>query len=276
MASERKALIVESKDLVVRDACTPNPCLVQNADGMPIAQQFDIETDSERYPQLTLPLLGYHQFINATTAVAAIECLKQRGYIVPKDSVYAGFKNVQWHGRIQHIKSSPIVVLDGAHSPASMEALCCTLRQSYRYNRVTFIVGLMRDKNLTAVGRVISQIADSVITTQVPNNPRVTPAEEIQRAWQRMCDKITACSTPEKAIAKALSEALPTDLICVTGSLYLVGQALEIFKSNFFSERLHWNSSFLAKDRKPVMKWRAPLRKGPSMLNPISSNRKEN
>ena len=192
-----------------------------------------METDSERYPQLTLPLLGHHQFINATTAVAAIECLKQRGYIIPKDSVYAGFQNVQWHGRIQRIKSSPIVVLDGAHSPASMEALCDTLRQSYRYSRVTFIVSLMRDKNLTAIGSVISQTADFVITTQVLNNPRVTPAEEIQRAWKSMCDKITACSTPEKAIAKALSDASPTDLICVTGSLYLVGQALEIFKSNF-------------------------------------------
>ena len=233
VASERNAPIVDSKDWVVRDSCISNPRLVRNADGMPIAQLFDIDTDSERFPQLTLPLLGYHQFINAMTAVAAIECLKQRGYIVPKDSVYAGFKNVQWHGRIQRIQSSPIVVLDGAHSPASMEALCGTLRQSYRYGRVTFIVSLMRDKNLTAIGSVISQTADFVITTEVLNNPRVTPAEEIQRAWKSMCDKITACSTPEQAIAKALSDASPKDLICVTGSLYLVGQALEIFKSNF-------------------------------------------
>ena len=233
VARERTVPIVDSKDFVVRDSCTSNPRLVRNADGMPVAQQFDMETDSERYPQLTLPLLGHHQFINATTAVAALECLKQRGYIVPKDSVYAGFKNVQWHGRIQRIQSSPIVVLDGAHSPASMEALCCTLRQSYRYSRVTFIVSLMRDKNLTAIGSVISQTADFVITTQVPNNPRVIPAEEIQRAWKSMRDKVATCSTPEAAITKALSDASPTDLICITGSLYLVGQALEIFKSNF-------------------------------------------
>ena len=236
VARERTVPIVDSKDFVVRDSCTSNPRLVRNADGMPVAQQLDMETDSARYPKLTMPLLGHHQFINATTAVAAIECLKQRGYIVPKTSVYAGFKNVQWHGRIQRIQSSPIVVVDGAHSPASMEALCDTLRQSYRYSRVTFIVSLMRDKNLTAIGSVISQIADFVIATQVPNNPRVTPAEEIQRAWKSMCDKITACSTPEEAITQALSGASPTDLICVTGSLYLVGQALEIFKSNFLAK----------------------------------------
>ena len=233
VASERKAPIVEPKDLVGRDCCASSSRLVRNADGLPVAQEFDVETDSESYPQLTMPLLGHHQFINATTAVTAIECLKQKGYIVPKASVYAGFKNVQWQGRIQRIRSSPIVVLDGAHSPASMEALCRTLRQSFRYDRVTFIVSLMRDKNLTAIGNIVSQTADFVIATQVLNNPRVMSAEEILDAWENTCEKISACSTPEKAITRALSGASPTDLICITGSLYLVGQALEIFKSNF-------------------------------------------
>ncbi len=233
VASERNAPIVEPKNLVGRDCCASSSRLVRNADGLPVAQEFDVETDSESYPQLTMPLLGHHQFINATTAVTAIECLKQKGYIVPKASVYAGFKNVQWHGRIQRIRSSPIVVLDGAHSPASMEVLCSTLRQSFRYDRVTFIVSLMRDKNLTAIGNIVSQTADFVIATQVLNNPRVMSAEEILDAWENTCEKISACSTPEKAITRALSGASPTDLICITGSLYLVGQALEIFKSNF-------------------------------------------
>jgi dihydrofolate synthase/folylpolyglutamate synthase len=233
VASERNAPIVEPKDLVGRDCCASSSRLVRNADGLPVAQEFDVETDSESYPQLTMPLLGHHQFINATTAVTAIECLKQKGYRVPKTSVYAGFKNVQWQGRIQRIRSSPIVVLDGAHSPASMEALCSTLRQSFRYDRVTFIVSLMRDKNLTAIGNIVSQTADFVIATQVLNNPRVMSAEEILDAWENTCEKISACSTPEKAITRALSGASPTDLICITGSLYLVGQALEIFKSNF-------------------------------------------
>ena len=227
VASERKAPIVEIKE----NSCTSVPCLIQNVDGTPVAQQFDVETDSERYPQLTIPLLGHHQFINATTAIAAIECLKQNGYVVPKASVYAGFKNVQWHGRIQQIMSSPVVVLDGAHSPVSMEALCSTIRQSFRYVRVTFIVSLMKDKNLTAIGEIVSEIADSVIATQVFDNPRVMPAEEIREAWSGVCRKVAACPNPEKAIAQALSDALPTDLICITGSLYLVGHALEQFSA---------------------------------------------
>ena len=163
-----------------------------------------METDSESYPQVTMPLLGHHQFINATTAVAAIECLKQKGYRVPKVSVYAGFKNVQWHGRIQRIRSSPIVVLDGAHSPASMEVLCRTLCQSFRYSQVTFIVSLMKDKNLTAIGNVISQTADVVIATQVLNNPRVMPAEALKNAWENTCGNITACPTPGRSNHKGV------------------------------------------------------------------------
>ena len=234
VAKERKASIVAAKTHNVEpDHRVLTSQLVQNADGIPIAQQFDVETDSESYSQLTIPLLGHHQVVNATTAIAAIECLKQEGYAIPKNSVYAGFKNVQWHGRIQRIMSSPLVVLDGAHSPVSMEALCLTLRESFRYTQAIFIISLMKDKSLKAIGDIISKTADTVIATQVSENPRVMTAEAIQDAWSGTCEKITRCPNPEKAIARALASASPTDLICITGSLYLVGQGLKIFKSNF-------------------------------------------
>ena len=233
VANERKASIVAAKTHDVgRDHRVSTSQLVQNADGIPIAQQFDVETDFESYPQLTMPLLGHHQFVNATTAIAAIACLKQKGYTIPKNSIYAGFKNVQWHGRIQRIMSSPLVVVDGAHSPVSMEALCLTLRESFRYTQAIFIVSLMKDKNLNAIGDIISKTADAVIATQVSENPRVMTAEAIQDAWFGTCEKIAICPNPEKAITRALASASPTDLICITGSLYLVGQALEFLNEN--------------------------------------------
>ena len=138
VAAERNATLVEIKDFVQRDARPSVSRTLYNTDGLPVAQHFDVETNSDSYPQLTMPLLGHHQFVNATTALAGLECLKQQGYIIPKPSIYAGFKNVQWNGRIQQIMSSPIVVLDGAHSPVSMEALCMTLRESFRYTRLVF------------------------------------------------------------------------------------------------------------------------------------------
>ena len=234
VAKERNAPIVEVKNFIRSDSSPSAPRIVYNTEGLPIAQHFDVATDSERYPELTVPLLGHHQCVNATTALAGLECLKQQGCVIPKASVYAGFKNVQWDGRIQRIQSSPIVVLDGAHSPVSMEVLCRTLRESFRYTQMIFVVSLMKDKNLTAIGDIVSKTADTVIATQVPDNPRVMPAEAIQNAWTGTCRKIAACPEPEKAIAKALSDASPTDLICITGSLYLVGQALKYFCSRDF------------------------------------------
>ena len=105
-----------------------------------------------------------------------------------------------------------------------------TLRQSFRYDQMIFVVSLMKDKNLKTIGRIISKTADTVIATQVADNPRVMPAKTIQKAWSGICDKITGCPNPEKAITRALAFASPTDLICITGSLYLVGQALELLK----------------------------------------------
>lgn len=231
VATERNAPIVEVENFLQGDSGSSAPRIIYNTDGLPIAQHFDVKTNSDSYPQLTTPLLGHHQFVNATTALAGLECLKQQGYMIPKASVYAGFKNIRWNGRIERIRSSPIVVLDGAHSPVSMEALCRTLRESFRYTRVIFVVSLMRDKNLTTIGNIVSKTADSVIATQITDNPRVMPAETIQNAWTGTCPKITACPNPEKAIAKAMSDASPTDLICITGSLYLVGRALEWFSA---------------------------------------------
>lgn len=225
VAKERNAPIVEVKNIVEKNCDN----LVLNSDGVPIAQQFDVETHTEKYPQLSLPLLGHHQYINGTTAIATIECLKQKGYEITKDNVYEGFKNVTWHGRIQLIKSSPLVVLDGAHSPVSMNALCRAIRDNFRYTQVVFIVSTMKDKDLIAIGKIISKIADSVIVTQVPNNPRVMSAKTIHDTWSRLFQEIKTYKTPKEAITMGLSSASPTDLICVTGSLYLVGEALRYF-----------------------------------------------
>lgn len=205
------------------------PCLIRDDANVPMAQRFDVETDSGRYPNVTLPLLGYHQAVNAATAIGAIECLEQAGYTLPKTCIYDGLRKAVWPGRLQRILSAPLVVLDGAHSPVSMEALCRTLRESFCYDRAIFIVSLMKDKNLMEIGNIIAGTADRVIATRVADNPRVMAGEEIRDAWADICEQITVCSTPEKAIDQALSEASKTDLICVTGSLYLVGQVLNIF-----------------------------------------------
>ncbi len=233
VADARNASIVQAKDFEKRDTEQSVSTLVRNSEGTPIGQRFNVETHTEHYDQLTLPLLGQHQHGNAMTAIAAIECLKQTGFIISKESVYAGFKNVQWDGRIQRVMSSPTVILDGAHSPISFSALRRAICESYRYTEAAFIVSIMKDKDLVEIGNITSQIADSIIITEVTGNPRVIPAEIIKNAWSGIFNKITTYPTPEEAISTALSRANPTDLICVTGSLYLVGEALTFFNRDY-------------------------------------------
>ncbi len=191
-------------------------------------QTLDLTTPSTYYPDLFLPLLGEHQAINTATAIACIERIRQEGYKVPRISIYNGLKEVHWAGRMQVVGQSPVILLDGAHSPTSAEALCTAIREVFCYRRLILVVGLMRDKDLQAIGQVLCPSADEIITTQAFDNPRVTPAEEIARAWSEIGANFHVCPNVHEAIPLARSIATASDLICIAGSIYIVGEAMKV------------------------------------------------
>ena len=191
-------------------------------------QTFDLTTQSAFYPDLFLPLLGEHQAFNAATAVASIERIRKEGYTVPRTSIYDGLREVRWPGRMQVVGRSPVILLDGAHSPTSAEALCKAIREIFRYRRLILVVGLMRDKDLQAIGQVLCPFAAEIITTQAFDNPRVTPAEEIAQAWLETGANFHVCPSVREAIPLAQSIATPSDLICIAGSIYIVGEAMKV------------------------------------------------
>ena len=191
-------------------------------------QTLDLTTQSACYPDLFLSLLGEHQAINAATAVGCIERIRQEGYNVPRTSIYGGLKEVRWAGRLQVVGRSPVILLDGAHSPTSVEALCKAICEVFHYRRLILVVGLMRDKNLQAIGEVLCPFADEIITTQAFDNPRVTPAEEIAQAWLETGATFHVCPSVREAIPLAQSIATTSDLICVAGSIYIVGEAMKV------------------------------------------------
>ena len=191
-------------------------------------QTLDLTTQSASYPDLFLSLLGEHQAINAATAVGCIERIRQEGYNVPRTSIYGGLKEVRWAGRMQVVGRSPVILLDGAHSPTSAEALCKAIREVFHYRRLILVVGLMRDKDLQAIGEVLCPFADEIITTQAFDNPRVTPAEEIAQAWSETGASFQVCPNVREAIPLAQSIATTSDLICIAGSIYIVGEAMKV------------------------------------------------
>ena len=195
-------------------------------------QTFDLTTSSAFYPDLFLPLLGEHQAINAATAIACIEHIRKEGYKVPRTSTYGGLKEVRWAGRMQIVGQSPVILLDGAHSPTSAEALCKAIREVFCYRRLILVVGLMRDKDLQAIGQVLCPFAAEIITTQAFDNPRVTPAEEIAQAWSETGENFHVCPNVREAISLAQLIATPSDLICIAGSIYIVGEAMKVLGIN--------------------------------------------
>ena len=190
-------------------------------------QTFDVCTSKESYPDLFLPLLGVHQAINATTAIACIDRVQAFGYEISAASVYGGLKEVRLPGRLQLVGRAPFILLDGAHSPASVEALRDTINEVFRYEKLILIAGFMKDKDLRGIGEIVCPMAATVIATEMRDNPRAVRADEIVGTWLDMGSDLRMSPSVGDAIASAKSLASPHDLICITGSMILVGEATQ-------------------------------------------------
>jgi dihydrofolate synthase/folylpolyglutamate synthase len=174
-------------------------------------------------PQVALALAGAHQRQNAGLAVAAARLLGP----VSDAAIAEGLQRVCWPGRFEVLAGEPRVVLDGAHNGASAEALAATLREHAPGRRVQLVVGINRDKDARAVLRPLLPLADQVWATETLDNPRALPAADLARLCRRLgAAAVHAVSDPTRALDEARASTEPhTGLVCVTGSLLLVGQA---------------------------------------------------
>jgi dihydrofolate synthase/folylpolyglutamate synthase len=166
--------------------------------------------------KLAVPLAGAHQRQNAALAVAAAQLMTT----VDDDAIDAGLKRLRWSGRFEVINGT--IVLDGAHNGASAEALAQTLTTYANGRPINLVVGINRDKDARAVLRPLLKQATRVWATQAANNPRALPAADLAVECQRLGASVQAES--ELAVALTSAKAMP-GVVCVTGSLMLVGQA---------------------------------------------------
>lgn len=178
---------------------------------------------------LFVPLLGEHQAVNAATAVEAIEMLRNAGYMLSVEQVASGLRQVRWPGRMQIIARDPTVLLDCAHTPASADALRKAILETFDYRKLIAIVSLLKDKDIYGFGTELCKIADHVICTKVLNNPRVAEPEQIKQEWKSLTKQFDVVLNVSEALEIARKVANKDDLICITGSCYLVGEVLSDF-----------------------------------------------
>jgi len=165
-------------------------------------------------------LHGDHQRQNAALAIAAARMLAQ-----PEEAeIRTGLQRLRWPGRFEVIDGDPLVVLDGAHNDGSAEVLARTLADFAARRPIHLVLGINRDKDARAILRPLLPLASSVCATQVTDNLRALPAEELAES----CRRLGAAAHTADSVADALGQATARaggGVVCLTGSLALVGQA---------------------------------------------------
>jgi len=184
--------------------------------------------------ELTIPLLGAYQLENAATAVAALEVLVEKGYRVSSASMARGLARVNWPGRLQILNRHPLVVADGAHNPYSAGKLREALQQYFKFDRPILIIGTSADKDIAGIVAELVPLFDRVIVTR-SIHPRAMATAPLVAEFARHGIKAEPTDDISIALRLALSLAKETDLICVTGSLFVVAGAIEQAKTLGFS-----------------------------------------
>jgi dihydrofolate synthase/folylpolyglutamate synthase len=183
----------------------------------------DLELDSRgsSFSGLRCPLAGEHQVENAVTAALALEAL---GVLAQ------GISEAVWPGRLEHVSPNPDIILDGAHNPAGARALAKYLTRFYPRRRLWLIFGAMKDKAVSEVANTLFPLAHEFIFT-APNNVRsIAPAELCKMAGRGETAPDVAAAL-QRISDRGRQEDLSEDVVLITGSLYLVGEARSALQS---------------------------------------------
>jgi len=211
---------------------------------------FMVQGLAGRYTDLRIRLLGKHQLINATVAAGVIEALRNYNINVNVDSIRAGLYNTVWPGRCEVVSKNPLVVLDGAQNVASAKVLKETIKENFsaesavggeggKYKKLILVLGISSDKDIKGICQELCPLADEIILTQA-SNPRAACVDDIEKIIRAQGTCLPAGRTGHRAQViksknvkeakeRALHIAKKEDLILVTGSLFVVGEAREFF-----------------------------------------------
>jgi dihydrofolate synthase/folylpolyglutamate synthase len=188
-------------------------------------QSLAIDGRTGKY-QVSIPLLGDFQLENAATSVAALEILSSDSSDISAGNIAQGLAQVRWLGRFQILQQQPIVVIDGAHNVASMKRLVDNIKAYFPGKRVLLVFGTSCDKDIPGLVNELVSLSPQVILTQASHSRAAPPAALAAEFTKRGIEPEAGESVTE-AMSRALSLAGEADVICVTGSLFIVAEALD-------------------------------------------------
>src|SRR5687767_158007 len=188
-----------------------------------------LTTPGSKFEHLAVPLLGEHQAINCGLALAVIDRLKARGLQISDARAMEGLARTTIAGRMEMVSQTPRVVVDGAHNAASVDAMMRAIGQHIPYDSMVVIFGCCADKDVPGMLERITAGADKVIFTKVDSVRTANPEELAARYIELYGKMAQVAPTLKDAMEIALRAVTKEDLICITGSFYLVGEAKKAF-----------------------------------------------
>jgi len=189
-------------------------------------ERFVLSTDTGPL-EVQCTLAGRHQANNGAVAYEALTTLADDGFAVSRSEFQAALAKLEWPARFQVAAARPWLVIDCAHNPASARALTSALRRHLQYEKLTLVVGISADKDVKQILHILCPAADRIIVTQA-DNPRAMESKQLAALVREQCKHPAAVTTsvPEAVdLAQELTTA--NDAVCVTGSFFVVGEAMQ-------------------------------------------------
>jgi dihydrofolate synthase/folylpolyglutamate synthase len=184
-----------------------------------------LSTPTSKFEHLRVPLHGKHQAINCGLALAMLDKLKSLGYNIDNEKATNGLSKVSLPGRMEMICKDPKIMIDAAHNAASIRALIHAIGQNIPYDSMVVIFGCNSDKDIVGMLKELQYGADKVIFTR-SNSPKAASPLDLADMYTEICGKMCQyASSLGQALQIANSAVSKEDLICITGSFYLIGQA---------------------------------------------------
>lgn len=176
------------------------------------------------YGALHVPLVGLYQAKNAAVAVTTVEVLEKRGWEISRRALEQGLASVCWPGRLEVVRrAGPVILRDGAHNAHGMAATVESLRALFPGKKLTILMGVMADKDVEDMLKLLAPIAGQVFTVR-PESPRAMPAEELAALVNRYGVPAVPCAGVAAGLQAAAQAAGADGAVCALGSLYLVGE----------------------------------------------------
>lgn len=190
-------------------------------------QQLTFNQANLQLRQLQIPLMGDYQLDNTAVAIAAyLNYLAQHHLPVDILTIKRGLKRASWPGRFEKVNDEPLIILDGAHNPEGIQQLIKTMQHQFHGRDIRILFGALGDKNLDQMLPPLKKIAQPLILTTVPDNPRAAS----QAQYAQIDDSIDFETDWPVALARLLADTSVDDVIIITGSLYLISAIRQYFK----------------------------------------------